>query len=135
MARLQTIAEGFGPSEEHIRVLEAYRREYGIPVSLPYSTAAFNRAVDWWNAGATALDPAVDQLEETPRAPLARVVPGQDMTEAYWRVLDAFRRSRGLPPWRSRRDRAILTAVEVNEAVEWWNARDDECTPNVPTED
>lgn len=52
MEHLQAIADGFGPSEEHIRVLEAYRREFGIPISLPHSTAAFNRAVDWWNAGA-----------------------------------------------------------------------------------
>lgn len=57
---LQTIADGFGPSEEHIRVLEAYRREHGIPFDLPYSTAAFNRSVDWWNAG------AVFASQETP---------------------------------------------------------------------
>jgi hypothetical protein len=56
---------------------------------------------------------------DTIRLPI--VVPGQDMTETYWTVLDAFRRSRGLPPWRSRQDRAILTAAEVNEAIEWWN--------------
>jgi hypothetical protein len=59
VTHLQAIPDGFGPSEEHIRVLEAYRREHDIPVSLPYSTAAFNRAVDWWNAGAppTSQDP------------------------------------------------------------------------------
>lgn len=72
-------------------------------------------------AGAHSLDHTVDQLEESTAAPVALVVAGQDMTEAYWLILDAFHRSRGLPPWRSRRDHAILTAAEVNEAVEWWN--------------
>lgn len=50
MNHLQAIVDGFSPSEEHIRVLEAYRREFGIPIGLAYSTAAVNRAVDWWNA-------------------------------------------------------------------------------------
>lgn len=61
MTHLQTIADGFGPSEEHIRVLEAYRREHYIPLSLPKSTAAFNRAVDWWNAGAPPTSPDPDR--------------------------------------------------------------------------
>lgn len=58
MPRLQPIPDGFGPSEEHIRVLEAYRREHDIPISLPYSTPAFNRAVDRWNAEVPSPEPA-----------------------------------------------------------------------------
>lgn len=61
MTHLQAIPDGFGPSEEHIRVLEAYRREHDIPISLPYSAQAFNRAVDWWNAGAPPRSPDPDR--------------------------------------------------------------------------
>jgi len=55
--RLPSLPAGVGPTEEHVRVFEAYRRELGVPDrELPLTTAAVNRAVDWWSAGAPDLD-------------------------------------------------------------------------------
>lgn len=54
--RLPTLPTGHGPTEQHIRVFEAYRRELGIDYAdLPLSTVAVNMAADWWNAGAPTL--------------------------------------------------------------------------------
>jgi len=51
------------------------------------------------------------------------VVVGQELSAVHALVLDAHRRSRGLPPWLRREPGSPLTprAAEVNEAVTWWN--------------
>jgi hypothetical protein len=61
-----------------------------------------------------------------PRAlfgPLPHVCVGQDLTREYAIVLDAHRRAQGLPPWLKREPGStyVPTAVEVNQAVDWWN--------------
>lgn len=49
-ARLPTLAVGDFPTEEHIRVFEAYRRDHAMPWAGQIPTAAmYNVTVDWWN--------------------------------------------------------------------------------------
>ena len=52
MTDLPHVVAGDHPTEEHIRVMEAYLRDHDdIPAGSRVMTAAnLNRAIDWWNA-------------------------------------------------------------------------------------
>lgn len=48
-ARLATVAVGQLPTEEHIRVWEAWLREFPQPPGTIRTAKLLNEAVDWWN--------------------------------------------------------------------------------------
>lgn len=53
---------------------------------------------------------------------VSTVVVGHQMSAVHWIVYDAYRRAIGLAPWNIVfPDGQIPTAVQVNEAVDWWN--------------
>ena len=54
-------------------------------------------------------------------AGLPTVTPGQKIGREHAVVYDAYRRARGMRPWLHDSLDLVLTAVEVNEAITWWN--------------
>ena len=53
---------------------------------------------------------------------IAHVHVGQQMSPVHWIVLDLHRASTGLRPWRTRASVSFLTAGELNDSIDWWNA-------------
>jgi hypothetical protein len=67
--------------------------------------------------------------------PLPLIVPGQGISPAHWRALDAYRRSRGLPAWREAAHGPAPTSAEACEAFTWWNRwHVGFAFPKIPTE-
>lgn len=54
MDQLRLVAVGDSPTEQHIRVFEAWLRDFPQPPGTVFTAALFNRSVEWWNAGCLA---------------------------------------------------------------------------------
>ncbi len=57
---LRHLATGEGPTEAHIRVLEAWAREHPQQPGTLITIARCNEAGDWWNGGAPTNTEAED---------------------------------------------------------------------------
>jgi hypothetical protein len=88
------------------------------PVEITYMSGASGEEIQ--QAKNAVLDTALELIDEqqTPPGRLPTVIVGQEFTPEHRFVLRFYRRAHGLPTIG-----AVATAAEVNQAVEWWNRR------------